>query len=59
MSSSGIFKFKDSKTYPDPFLEYNPPSLGNKDQEKPAIIIDNGKILAMFSISLDMLYLLT
>ena len=43
MDSSGIFKFKDNKMYPDTFVEYS--SLGSVSdlKEKPAIVIDNGK----------------
>ena len=39
-----IFKFKDNKTYPDPVLEYSALSSINNSKEKPAIVIDNGKI---------------
>ena len=44
MASTGIFKFKDCKTYPDPLLENMAISPVNKSQEKPTIIIDNGKL---------------
>ena len=43
MESSGIFKFKDNKTYPDTFVDYN--SLGSVSdlKQQPSIVIDNGK----------------
>ena len=43
MESSGIFKFKDNKTYPDTFVDYS--SLGSVSdlKEQPSIVIDNGK----------------
>ena len=43
MESSGIFKFKDNKTYPDTFVEYSSIGSVSDVKEKPAIVIDNGK----------------
>ena len=43
MESSGIFKFKDNKTYPDTFVEYSSIGSVGDVKEKPAIVIDNGK----------------
>ena len=44
MESSGIFKFKDNKTYPDTFVEYSSLGSVSDSKEKPAVVIDNGKL---------------
>ena len=44
MESSGTFKFKDNKTYPDTFVEYSSLGSVSDSKEKPAVVIDNGKL---------------
>ena len=44
MEASGIFKFRDNKTYPDPFIDYNAIGSVHNEKERPVIVIDNGKI---------------
>ena len=44
MESSGIFKFRDNKTYPDQFIDYSAIGSVHNENERPVIVIDNGKI---------------
>ena len=43
MEIPGIYKFKDTKMVPDPFLKNSFTSISNYTIENPAIVIDNGK----------------
>ena len=43
MEVSSIYKFKDTKMVPDPFLKYKAKCSSKENNETPAIVIDNGK----------------
>ena len=40
---SGVYRFKDPKMVPDPFLKYDFTLISENIQENPKIVIDNGK----------------
>ena len=46
----GVYKFKDAKMVPDPYLAYNIPCLPQQKlhQDPPAIVIDNGMYPGVF-----------
>ena len=39
----GVYRFKDAKMVPDPFLKYDFTLISENILENPKIVIDNGK----------------